>query len=442
MKVRGCSVLNIITILFALLIFRSYAEATQPMIDFGYEEVEGFGVEGVVGLKDNGTVISIGLPVGDEGHISREWIDVKQVAVGNDHAVCLSFDGTVKSIGLGTYGQRDIYEWRDIRQIDVGAYHTVGLKANGTVVAVGRNIEGQTNVGAWESIVQVASGNFHTVGLKSDGTVVAVGSNGDGELNVGSWTKIKKVFAGAYVTIGLKLDGSVVATGRNTSGQLNVSSWSDIVQIATREDVTVGLKSDGLVVAVGNNDEGQLNVGSLTDIVQVAYGSKSTIGIKTDGTVVTVGLLDWKQMEMRDWDLKENSLPQPIAELNDFYLYDIMELPNNLQDEANLSAATETINNTVLAIIGSLTPTPPIEESVLAVSRFLQLINVLPSFQIVCPEIEVNQKKYIVPIVIFETASDYRFWFDMTNYGNIKVKMYTQPYPWMGLPINKTPAAT
>jgi alpha-tubulin suppressor-like RCC1 family protein len=89
--------------------------------------------------------------------------------------VGLKCNGTVVSVGDNEEEQGDVGGLSDIVQVAAGQQHTVGLKSNGTVVAVGDDYYGQCNVDSWSNIIQVAAGNLRTLGLSSNGTVVAVG---------------------------------------------------------------------------------------------------------------------------------------------------------------------------------------------------------------------------------------------------------------------------
>jgi len=263
------------------------------------------GREHTVGLKSDGTVVTVGCGgVSPKGQCDVcGWTDIVQVDAGYYHTVGLKSDGTVVAAGNEgwDYGQCDVGGWTDITQVDGCYMHTVGLKSDGTVVAVGSNEYGQCDVGGWTDITQVAAGYYHTVGLKSDGTVVAVGRNNFGQCNVGGWTDITQVAAGVYRTVGLKSDGTVVAVGWNIDGQCDVGGWTDITQVAADYRHTVGLKSDGTVVAVGFNEDGQCDVGGWTDITQVAAGSYHTVGLKSDGTVVAVGWNEYGQCNVDGW---------------------------------------------------------------------------------------------------------------------------------------------
>jgi hypothetical protein len=286
------------------LIAGDYADASNQVcqIIFRFQSVLATGSDHSVGLKEDGTVVSVGRNNAGQLNVSR-WGDIIAVAVGSSHTVGLKSDGSAVAVGLDNHGQLNVAEWENIIAIAAGSLHTVGLHSDGTVVAVGLNDGGQLNVSRWENIVAIAAGFYHTVGLQSDGTVVAAGRNHEGQKDVFDWENITAVAAGPYHTVGLKSDGTVVAVGLNDTRQLNVSGWEDIIAVAAGTYHTVGLQSDGTVVAVGRNNSGQANISDWENIISVAAGSYHTVGLKPDGTVLATGRNNYGQLNISDWKL-------------------------------------------------------------------------------------------------------------------------------------------
>ena len=302
------------------------------------------GFDYTIGLKADGTVVSVGLNDYGQSDVS-DWSNIVSVSAGDGHAVGLKSDGTVVAVGDNISGQCNVSEWKDIIAVSAGCNHTVGLKIDGTVVAVGDNVIGECNVSNWTNIVAVSSGGAHTVGLRSDGTVVAVGYNDDGQCNISHWTDIVDIYAGAHHTIGLKSDGTVVAVGLNEYGQCNVSEWKDIVAVSASYDHTVGVKSDGTVVAVGANVIGKCNVSGWTNIVAVSAGVNHTVGLESDGTVVAVGSNEYGQYDVSDWtDIKipkgaefisnNTSITPSSIEVGDYIIFGCYEQDNNFENGA------------------------------------------------------------------------------------------------------------
>lgn len=253
-----------------------------------------------VGLKNDGTVVAVGMKGTGQCKVS-DWTDIVAVSAGDSHTVGLKADGTVVAVGLNKNNQCNVSDWRGIVAVSAGGEHTVGLKADGTVVATGRNEDGRCDVSGWRDITSISAGTYTTVGLKADGTVVAVGDTSRGKCDVQNWTDIVAISAGGGHTVGLKKDGTVVAVGYNFVGQCNVSRWTDIVAISAGAGYTVGLKADGTVVAVGNNNYDQTKVSDWTDIVAISAGDFHTVGLRSDGTVVSIGLNENGQCNVSDW---------------------------------------------------------------------------------------------------------------------------------------------
>jgi len=193
--------------------------------------------ETTIGLTSDGTVITTRL-----AEQLAEFTDIIQI----DGIVGLKSDGTVVIVE-NEYKEWNVGDWTNIIQVVTGGLHVVGLKSDGTVVAEGgkprqgldpqlddwqRNDHGQLNVSDWTDIIQISAGEAHTVGLKSDGTVVAVGHNVFGQLDVNEWKNIIQIAAGPYHTVGLKSDGTVIAVGYNEAGECEVEGWTDIIQIS------------------------------------------------------------------------------------------------------------------------------------------------------------------------------------------------------------------
>lgn len=253
-----------------------------------------------VGLKNDGTVVSVGSAWFGEQNVSG-WTDIKSIATTTWNTIGLRSDGTV--VGAGEL------DWSNIKAIAAGADHIVGLKEDGTVVASGDNSWGQVNVNEWKNIKAVTAEAYRTIGLKEDGTIVST----YGEIND---SNIKAIAGGAAHTLGLKKDGTVVAwrlfpwpsrSDLYRNGQLDVQDWKDIKAIAAGAAYSLGLKKDGTVVAVGHNYYGQLNISDWDNITAIAAGDYHSLGLKKDGTVVAAGWNAYGQINVDNW----TSIRQP-----------------------------------------------------------------------------------------------------------------------------------
>lgn len=300
------------------------------------------GIEHVVGLKKDGTVVATGSNNYGETEVSS-WTDMIAVSAGDHFTAGLKKDGTVVVTGDTSHGQTAVSDWTNIVAISAGGAHVVGLKADGTVVAAGDNTFGQLNVDYWQDIVSISAGAQHTVGLKSDGTVVSAGSDSNGQSEVYGMQNIVSVSAGAHYTMGLKSDGTVVLAGLFSTDAPNAavkewknvvaisvgeytmvsitsdgilqketayyyqqlkreSAWNEITSISTGWYQNLGLKSNGTVVSSGSNEQGESNVYDWNDMVQVAGGKFFTVGVKSDGTVKTAGQDSFGKQIVEGWN--------------------------------------------------------------------------------------------------------------------------------------------
>jgi len=124
----------------------------------------------VAGLKADGTVVANNY--GNSGKLDvSAWTDIVAISAG-DYLIGLKEDGTVLSTGYAL----GLSNWTDIIAIstDYGGC-ILGLKSDGTVVATGQDVFGKLKVSDWKDIVAIGIGNYFSIGLKSDGTMVLVG---------------------------------------------------------------------------------------------------------------------------------------------------------------------------------------------------------------------------------------------------------------------------
>jgi len=226
------------------------------------------------------------------------------LSAGAFHTVGLKPDGTVVTVGYGADGLLDTSGWSDIVSVSAGLGFTIGLRSNGTVIAVGGNIADLINADGWRDIVAVSAGHHHAVGLRADGTVVVAGNIILMETIMSDWSDIIAVSAGLHHTVGLGSDGTVVAVGNGVDGWLDVSDWSDIIAIYAGFARTVGLRSNGTVVGAGSNAFGSLGIDDWNGIVAVSTGDDHTVGLRSDGTAIAVGCNEFGQSNVINWMLR------------------------------------------------------------------------------------------------------------------------------------------
>ena len=248
----------------------------------------------LTGLKEDGTVVSIGFSDIIQNYFSGKKNIKAVISGGLDRVFALKKDGTVIAFDFTA----DLYDWTDIVAIAAGLDHTIGLKKDGTVVTKGSNDYHQCDVGSWKEIMAVAAGDHHTVGLRNDGTVVTAGDNKYGQCNVSDWNNICAISAKSNQTVGLRKNGTVVST------RGDFSAWKDIISIAVSDYDVVGIRRDGTVVAMRNKK----SVSGWKDIIAVDTDLAYIVGLKSDGTVLMAGDFQLKNDGSRNYIVKSDGM--------------------------------------------------------------------------------------------------------------------------------------
>jgi len=290
--------------------------------------------DAVFGIRENGTVIYAGDSEYERVEYIYSWENTESLALGEKHLVALTKNATAYAVGANSNGECDVEEWYDIIDL-AAAYHTVGLRKDGKVNATGENNFGECDVKSWQDIVQVAVGEFYTLGLTSSGKVLATGLNSCGQCNVGEWANIKKIFAKGNMSIGLRYDGKVVTAGKNSYHYGDIKNWGRIKDIVVSSNRIVGIEQDGTVRVAGKPYKNFVN-GAWNDVKAVAISNNNIVAIKEDGTLLSNDLL-FGYCVSGDTDgvlqICEDSESNRIAMLNDKGVLTITDKIRNSSSE-------------------------------------------------------------------------------------------------------------
>jgi hypothetical protein len=220
--------------------------------------------------------------------------NVRAIAAGAAHNLCLKASGYVTAWGDNTFGQTNVpSDLGDVVAVAAGGRHSLALERDGAIIAWGANDAGQTNVPPdAANAVAIAAGEAHSLALLQDGTVVAWGSNTNGQTNVP--TNLREavaIAAGHTHSLALTRQGSLVGWGDNGFGQLEPpDNLGPVTAIAAGGWHSLALLANGTVAAWGRNSSGQTNVPSwLSNVVAIAAGERHSAALRADGQVVVWG---------------------------------------------------------------------------------------------------------------------------------------------------------
>jgi alpha-tubulin suppressor-like RCC1 family protein len=242
----------------------------------------------------------------------------KSIALGDNHKIALTNNGTIVAWGNNDYGQCSVpVGLSNTKAISAGENHSLALSNNGTVIAWGTNAEGQcsvpSNLGPCK---EITAGKGFSAAIKNDGTIAIWGDLVYGLSQVPSdavnIVSISAPTKGEHI-LALKSDGRVVAWGRNDSGQCNVpAGLTDVISIAAggEGDVESGtgfslaLKKNGQVIAWGSNNDEQCSVPqALSNVQAISAGDDFGLALKRDGSVVP-----WGEIDLNNSSLKASSI--------------------------------------------------------------------------------------------------------------------------------------
>lgn len=163
----------------------------------------------IVGVKHDGTIACWDGQGGWEGVPDfkskvKEWHNIKQVAVGYENIIALTYDGKI----LGS-GERFYENYHDFIQVDAyghyyGDCYSMALRSNGTVLS-----PNYKDVSTWHDIVQIACGWDVALGLRKDGRVECISYDAEVTKTVTSWKRIVNIESKFSQIIAISEDGRI-----------------------------------------------------------------------------------------------------------------------------------------------------------------------------------------------------------------------------------------
>ncbi|KAL1807995.1 RCC1 domain-containing protein RUG3, mitochondrial [Daucus carota subsp. sativus] len=254
--------------------------------------------------------------------------DVKCVALGGLHSVCLDSSGQLFTWGYGGFGAlghsvytRELYPrlvegpWdKPICHVSTSGTHTAAVTESGELYTWGRD-EGEGRLGLGPNrgpdqagglpipskvkalpvpLAAVSCGGFFTMGLTEEGEIWNWGANRNYELgrgdSIGGWKpqpiaslkdiRIIQIASGGYHSLALSDEGKVFSWGHGGHGQLGHSSKQNqkiplaieliadqrVVYIACGGSSSAAVTDTGKLYMWGNSKDQQLGVPGLRDV--------------------------------------------------------------------------------------------------------------------------------------------------------------------------------
>jgi hypothetical protein len=195
--------------------------------------------------------------------------NIKQISASDRHALALTEEGHVYSLGYNHSGQLGLEKYdhidkftlipglKNIIQISTANEHSLLLSQNGKIYSFGSGRNGQLGHGDCEerirptlvpninNVVQVSAGESTSLLLTKNGEIYAFGDNTYGKLGLAigdcksqtvptlipmeyfNNSPIVQVSAGAYHSLALSIDGNVYSFGCGDSGRLGLGDNND-----------------------------------------------------------------------------------------------------------------------------------------------------------------------------------------------------------------------
>ncbi len=266
-------------------------------------------------LDENGNLFLWGNLLDTRLDVPDGLPQIRDIALGQHHAVALDFDGKLHGWKTETYDPRDLGEIAfganlpPFVQIDATAYHTGAITANGKVYKWGDANDGNQdavpqNLG---SVKQIATGVFCTAALLEDGSIEMWGTVDAYPADMP--VKAVQIACSARGVYALGEDGKVYGEEEQTNMQVDYvpkPEMNNIVKIAG----CMALDDKGKVYAWGDNNRFQT-----TDVTDVPLNLPEIIDIATDGMKAIALGADGKIYE---WGFDNGLMPIVGGEMANF----------------------------------------------------------------------------------------------------------------------------
>ena len=230
------------------------------------------------------------------------WTDIVDIKAMRFGVVGLKKDGTVVSIpkqqsDTSVEASEEMASWKNIKAIETYNYLVYGLTEDGTVLTAGG--ESEENISGWLDVKYLITDYNDLYGLCEDGTIK---TSGGMEAPEGSFLFYKD-------RLGIRTDGTVYE--KNAYGEKDYYNWTDMQSIikTMSSGVCFGLKSDGTIREYFNSKDEDTSPDEMKNLksvqcVSYAEGADGLLAVTNSGNMYTYGI----QMNVLDVQQYESSI--------------------------------------------------------------------------------------------------------------------------------------
>lgn len=210
---------------------------------------------------------------------TKLWTDIRTLDLDSESVIGIKNNGEVIT-AWNNYDplEHDEKRWKDVKALTNNGHEYYGFRNDGSIITNVVN-----NKFKQLSSIKKLSARANAVLLKN-GSMLLFDSLKEEFVNYK--TGVQDFFYaddfGDPIVVAKNVDGSFTTNYDYFNKTGNLSSWKNIINVVVTQDSVYGLKADGTVAVAGMNEEASL----WTDIVRIGARDGIVWGIRRNGTVV------------------------------------------------------------------------------------------------------------------------------------------------------------
>ncbi len=229
---------------------------------------------------------------------TEEWSNIIAIALGDDHIIGLTADGSLVFAGDNSYGQCDL-QTNGVRVVSIAAssWGSFAVLEDGRVFASGNAVVNNAELYKERNVAVVAASDSHVVLLKKDGSLTVYGDSYMNQAEISGCKEIVSVACGYDVVVAMEKSGTVHVIGDTAYGQKALDGTVNANNIAAGGNFCIVSLNDGTVIGAGSNSKGQIDVANWNKVQAIACGYMHAVAIYEDGSRIYSGSNNHGQQE-------------------------------------------------------------------------------------------------------------------------------------------------